>query len=45
MKLKATAAPNPRIEALVSGEVSVPGLELDWNLQPVPMLFSLTLSP
>ncbi|HLF76351.1 MAG TPA: hypothetical protein VJB57_02575 [Dehalococcoidia bacterium] len=39
LRLKTTCAPNPRIEALVSGEVKAAGIEFDWNLQPVPMLF------
>jgi 4,5-dihydroxyphthalate decarboxylase len=39
MKLKTTCAPNPRIRPLVDGSVQVAGVEFDWNLQPVPMLF------
>ena len=39
MKLKTTCAPNPRIQPLVDGAVQVPGVEFEWNLQPVPMLF------
>jgi 4,5-dihydroxyphthalate decarboxylase len=39
LRLKTTCAPNPRIDALVSGEVRPDGIEFDWHLQPVPMLF------
>jgi 4,5-dihydroxyphthalate decarboxylase len=39
MKLKVTCAPNPRLQPLVDGEVRVEGVEFDWHLQPVPMLF------
>jgi 4,5-dihydroxyphthalate decarboxylase len=39
MKLKVTCAPNVRLRPLVDGEVQVPGIEFDWRLQPVPLLF------
>jgi 4,5-dihydroxyphthalate decarboxylase len=39
LSLKTTCAPNPRIQPLVDREVQVDGVEFDWNLQPVPMLF------
>jgi 4,5-dihydroxyphthalate decarboxylase len=39
LRLKTTCAPNPRIQPLVDREVQVDGVEFDWNLQPVPMLF------
>jgi 4,5-dihydroxyphthalate decarboxylase len=39
LRLKTTCAPNLRIAPLVDGEVSVDGVEFDWQLQPVPMLF------
>src|SRR5918996_3453911 len=39
LRLKTTCAPNPRIQPLVDREVKVDGVEFDWNLQPVPMLF------
>jgi 4,5-dihydroxyphthalate decarboxylase len=39
MKLKVTCAPNVRLRPLVDGELQVPGLEFDWRLQPVPLLF------
>ena len=39
LRLKTTCAPNPRIDPLVEGLVSVPNVEFDWDLKPVPMLF------
>ena len=39
LRLKTTCAPNPRITPLVEGAVKPAGIEFDWNLQPVPMLF------
>ena len=39
LKLKTTCAPNPRITPIANGEVKVEGIEFDWNLTPVPMLF------
>jgi 4,5-dihydroxyphthalate decarboxylase len=39
LRLKTTCAPNPRIQPLVDGEVRVEGIEFDWDLKPVPMLF------
>lgn len=39
LRLKTTCAPNPRIQPLVDGQVTVDGVEFDWNQQPVPMLF------
>ena len=39
LRLRTTCAPNPRIQPLVDGEVQVAGVEFDWNLQPVPLLF------
>jgi 4,5-dihydroxyphthalate decarboxylase len=39
LQLKTTCAPNPRIQPLVDGEVEVPNVRFDWNLQPVPLLF------
>jgi len=39
LRLKTTCAPNPRIQALVDGAVRAVGVEFDWQLQPVPMLF------
>jgi 4,5-dihydroxyphthalate decarboxylase len=39
LRLKTTCAPNPRIQPLVDGSVMVEGVEFDWRLQPVPMLF------
>jgi 4,5-dihydroxyphthalate decarboxylase len=39
LRLKTTCAPNPRIDPLVEGVVKPAGIEFDWNLRPVPMLF------
>jgi 4,5-dihydroxyphthalate decarboxylase len=39
LRLKMTCAPNPRIAPLVEGAVTVPNVEFDWDLKPVPMLF------
>lgn len=39
LRLKTTCAPNPRIQPLVDGQVRAEGVEFDWNLRPVPMLF------
>ena len=39
LRLKTTCAPNPRIAPLVEGLVTVPNVEFDWDLKPVPMLF------
>lgn len=39
LRLKTTCAPNPRIRPLVDGDVAVEGVEFDWRLQPVPLLF------
>ena len=39
LRLKTTCAPNPRITPIANGEVKVEGVEFDWNLTPVPMLF------
>jgi 4,5-dihydroxyphthalate decarboxylase len=39
LRLKTTCAPNPRIQPLVDGAVRAEGVEFDWQLQPVPMLF------
>jgi 4,5-dihydroxyphthalate decarboxylase len=39
LNLKTTCAPNPRITPIANGEVKVDGIEFDWNLTPVPMLF------
>ena len=39
LRLKTTCAPNPRIDPLVEGLVTVPNVEFDWDLKPVPMLF------
>ena len=39
LRLRATCAPNPRIQPLVDGDVEIKDIEFDWNLQPVPMLF------
>jgi 4,5-dihydroxyphthalate decarboxylase len=39
LSLKTACAPNPRIQPLVDREVQVDGVEFNWNLQPVPMLF------
>ena len=39
LRLKTTCAPNPRIQPLVDGKVSLADVEFDWQLQPVPMLF------
>ena len=39
LRLKTTCAPNPRIQPLVDGVVRVDGVEFDWDLRPVPMLF------
>ena len=38
-RYKTTCAPNPRIQPLVDGDVKADGIEFDWNLTPVPMLF------
>jgi 4,5-dihydroxyphthalate decarboxylase len=39
LRLKTTCAPNPRLQPLVDGEVTVDGIEFNWQLQPVPLLF------
>jgi 4,5-dihydroxyphthalate decarboxylase len=39
LKLKTTCAPNPRITPIANGEVKVDGVEFEWDLKPVPMLF------
>jgi 4,5-dihydroxyphthalate decarboxylase len=39
LKLKTTCAPNPRITPIANGEVKVEGVDFDWDLKPVPMLF------
>jgi 4,5-dihydroxyphthalate decarboxylase len=39
LSLKTTCAPNPRITPIAEGEVPVEGVEFEWNLTPVPMLF------
>ncbi len=39
LRLKTTCAPNPRIQPIADGDVKIDGIEFDWNLQPVPMLF------
>ena len=39
LRLKTTCAPNPRIQPLAAGDVTVDGIEFDWDLKPVPMLF------
>jgi 4,5-dihydroxyphthalate decarboxylase len=39
LRLKTTCAPNPRIQPLADGEIKVEGIEFDWDLKPVPMLF------
>ena len=39
LRLKTTCAPNPRITPIANGEVKVEGIEFEWDLKPVPMLF------
>jgi 4,5-dihydroxyphthalate decarboxylase len=39
VRLKTTCAPNPRITPIANGEVKVDGVEFEWDLKPVPMLF------